>query len=474
MTRHDASQPPTVLRVAQQVAYIKDAFLASGNPLEETPAGNGGVGYICAAGQILVNDKYLTSVQQLLGQQPAGPDQMDRLLSVERVIDDIVLMHLEEAQPGKYVKVVVGQRPTVDVAVRVVAQYLGEGIAAPNHVLTAAQVVGPCPATEPEEVYDAIEPYPGICTENSGAGVLVYIADTGLLQEAVISLPWLQGVQRALDAGGAVQGWDPPPAPPANPRGLDLITPYMGHGTFVAGVVRCIAPQADVIVSNVFNTAGSALESDFVKDLAIALRQGVDVFNLSISGPSWNDQPMLAFSRWLRLLRHYKGVVCIVAAGNSGVRRPSWPAADAGMVAVGALSADWRDRAEFSNYGHWVDVYAPGRNLINAFTTGYYMCYQNPYVGQERDFYGMAMWSGTSFSTPIVTGLVADRMSRTGEDGKEAAAALLRIAQHNAIPGVGAVLVPCDGTDRCRCGRSSGQPCRRRRHDGCDGEDPSA
>jgi subtilisin family serine protease len=474
MTRHDALQPPAALRVVQQVAYIKDAFAQTGIALEETPAGNGGVGYICAAGQLLVVDKYLTPVQQLLGQEPAGPDQMDQLLGVERIIDDIVLMHLGEAKPGKYVKVEVGHRPTVEAAVQAVARYLGEGIAAPNHILTAAQVVGPCPATEPEEVYAGIEPYPGVCTQNSGAGILVYIADTGLLQDAVMSLPWMHGVQRALDAHGALQGWDPPPAAPANAAGLDLITPYMGHGTFVAGVVRCIAPEADVIVSNVFNTAGSALESDFVKDLAIALRQGVDVFNLSISGPSWNDRPMLAFSRWLRLLRHYKGVVCVVAAGNSGVRRPSWPAADAGMVAVGALSADWRSRAEFSNHGGWVDVYAPGRNLVNAFTTGYYKCYQNPYVGQQRDFYGMAMWSGTSFSTPIVTGLVADRMSRTGEDGQEAAAALLRIARRNAIPGVGAVLVPCDGTDRCRCPRPPGETCRRRRHDGCDGEDPPA
>ena len=175
-----------------------------------------------------------------------------------------------------------------------------------------------------------------------------------------------------------------------------------------------------------------------------ALSLGVDIFHLTMACLSRNDHAAHRLSlEWLRRLRQYGGAVCIAAAGNSGFRGPTWPAAFSGVISVGALGGDWRGRASFSNFGGWVDVYAPGRDLVNAYATGTYTCYADPYADQVRNFYGMAKWSGTSFSTPIVTGLIAARMSRTGENGQQAAAALLAEARRQAIPGVGAVLLPC-------------------------------
>lgn len=399
--------------VIEQVDYIVSAFAGRGVSIGVVPSSRG-VGYMYAEGQLIVREEHLSRVQQLLPQP----------CTVERIAHGAMLVRMGE-DPSC-------EQPTVADLLPVIDAACGEGIATPNQVLTAAGgIIRPCPATEPQEVYDDIEPSPSVDVAGGGAGVLIYVADTGLLDGAAATAPWLSGVQG-----------DPDPLPKQLPDGTQPIPPYTGHGTFVAGVARCMAPQADVFVANIFSVAGSALETDFVKKLDAALNLGVDIFNLSIVAPTRNDLPLQAFRAWLERARQYKGVVIVVAAGNSDSRLPEWPAAFPEVISVGALATDWHSRADFSNYGGWVDVYAPGRGLINAYATGTYTCRVAPYIGQQRKFYGMARWSGTSFSTPVVTGLIASRMSRTGENGQQAAAALLAEAQANAIPGVGAVLLP--------------------------------
>ena len=423
MTEEHSWDSDLHVRIRDQVNHIVSAFAEQSVPINVVPAGDGGVDHMHAEGQLLVRDEHVPAVHELLN--PGVEFSADQ---VRRITPGVSLVTSANG----------GTRPTVPAALDQIDQLLGTGIATPDHVLTVAPG-GPCPATEPQEVYYETEPYPSVRTDNSGAGIRVYVADTGLLKDAEAGHPWLKGVQRAPNPDGTEQAWDP--------AGIDLdgvttIPPYAGHGTFVAGVIRCLAPHADVMVSNIFQVAGSVLESDLVAELDRALAWGADVFNLSITAATRLNLSMLSFDNFRRRLQQYKGAVCIVAAGNDGSPVPVYPAAYPEMLSVGALGADWRGRARFSNYGGWVDVYAPGRDLVNAYATGPYECHEDPYKGQIRNFYGMARWSGTSFSTPVVTGLVAARMSRTGETGQEAAAALLAEARANAVPGVGAILLP--------------------------------
>ena len=155
------------------------------------------------------------------------------------------------------------------------------------------------------------------------------MADTGLLQDAATH-PWLACGVRPQDPVDDVDPLDPG-APPVIPA-------CAGHGTFGAGVLRCMAPDAEIIMARVLTHGGSRLEADLVRGLGAALALGPDIFHLTMACLSRNDQPLIGFEAWLRLLRR-TDAICIAPAGNSGFDRPEFPAAFPGSSALARWAA---------------------------------------------------------------------------------------------------------------------------------------
>jgi subtilisin family serine protease len=366
------------------------------------PDNAGELDYLYREGRILVRD---ADVARVLGR-------------VGGSVVDAVINGVSAIEPGD---------GDTQFALGAIDEEFGVGVATPDHVLYIAPA-GCCPATEPEPVTQS-NPDPEVRRDPSldGSGTLVSVVDTG----------YIAGLSNArhswlADVTGDTESYK-----------KTHLVPYVGHGSFVAGVLRCMAPQAEVRVEGFLTKGGAFYEYDIVKQLNEALDRMPDIISMSAGCTTRAEAGLLTFEAfWVNRLSKCKGTVLVAAAGNDGDRRAFFPAAYEWAVSVGALDRDGR-RAPFSNYGSWVDVYALGVDVVNAFPNGTYHYQEPPKDGHAAKFVNeMARWSGTSFATPIVAGMIAARMSRTGQSGRAAADSVLRIARAHARAGVGAIAEP--------------------------------
>lgn len=302
-----------------------------------------------------------------------------------------------------------------------------DGIATPDHVLYVTVKGHFCPATEPETTRST-QPWPPQSSDaTAGSGVRVGVVDTGLWTDAVgsQSTPWMTDVYA-----------DHPDVEQVN---TTAIHEYAGHGTFVAGVVKCLAPDSRVEVEGALPHGGAVFESAICQQLHEALVDGDHPQLISISAGTHTRKNIALLAFEILAAEHGlddgEATLVVAAAGNDGNKEPFWPAAFPWVVGVGSVDSDG-NVSTFSNYGDWVDVYARGSKLVNAFPVGTYTCTEPPNVGQVRTFKGLAQWSGTSFATPIVTGLIAARMSAASENA---------LAARQAVLGSGASGVDPDG-----------------------------
>ncbi len=219
-----------------------------------------------------------------------------------------------------------------------------------------------------------------------GAGVTVAVVDTGV----DTTHPEFQG--------RIVEGYN---ATTRNGNAKD----DNGHGTHVAGIVAAaanngagmvgIAPEAKIMPIKVLEADGSGSDAGVADGIVWAADHGAQVINMSLGGPG--ESKVLADAVEYALK---KGVAVLAAMGNDGSNEKSYPAAYPGVLAVGATD-DKDAAADFSQWGEWISVSAPGVQILSTFPT--YKCNLNEY-GFPQDY---AVLDGTSMATPAVAGLAA-------------------------------------------------------------------
>jgi len=217
---------------------------------------------------------------------------------------------------------------------------------------------------------------------STGAGTVVAIVDTGLdaahpgLSSATV-LPGFNFVDGTTDTSDVGNGLDD--------DGDLLIDEMVGHGTFVAGLVNLVAPDAALLPVRVIEGDGHSTAFLLAKGIYFAIDQGADVINISMGAdvevPVVEDAVDEAVDA---------GIIVVASAGNDSREVPPlYPSAFNKVVATCAV--DFGDvLAPFSNFGDHVVVSAPGVDLVSLIPGG-----------------GFGSASGTSFSAPLLSGTAA-------------------------------------------------------------------
>lgn len=234
-----------------------------------------------------------------------------------------------------------------------------------------------------------------------GEGVRIGILDSG-----VIAHPTLKHFTRSIEVV---------------PFPRDL-TQTNGHGTAIASLAagslpdaQGIAPAAEIISIKVATEEGRSDALYMATGILAAVDERVDILNISMGQSS--DNPLLSDAV---AIAQQSGMVIVASAGNDGVSDAGYPADYPDVISVGAVDGKGIHMG-FSNFGKKLSLTAPGYGVNAAWPVGRYVSI-----------------SGTSASTPIVSGAIAVTMSNgTGPrlTAKDAAAAVIACADDTGIPG---------------------------------------
>tara|TARA_R110002033_G_scaffold12354_2_gene37463 strand:- start:1017 stop:2855 length:1839 start_codon:yes stop_codon:yes gene_type:complete len=271
----------------------------------------------------------------------------------------------------------------------------------------------PSPSTGDGQNFEAMR---SKVVNNLGRKIRIGVVDSGYAPHEDIN-PLVEGYDFTQEENGT---YLEAKTRDANPTDLSILADGLpchdGHGLSVAGLIGATSnnglgvagavdsEEADLVYARVLNCFGEGASSDILDAVAWMIQEEVpevptiaapvDIMNLSLGG--YRISGCATYEQAVYTKARDKGIVVVVAAGNSNDDAKTFaPASCNDVITVGAISRKG-DKASFSNYGDNIDVMAAG--------SGLWMIASNEYKTQELYFRG----SGTSMSAPLITAAAAN------------------------------------------------------------------
>ncbi|MDK9698828.1 MAG: S8 family serine peptidase [bacterium] len=184
-----------------------------------------------------------------------------------------------------------------------------------------------------------------------------------------------------------------------------------GHGTHVCGSLAARTNNGVGIPAASYNIrtlglragfgciyngglAGVGFTDNFWPAIQYAVNRGARIISISFGGTATNTDYQNAI-----LYARASNCLVFAAAGNNGNTAPRYPANYNGVMAVAATGGG-NIKADFSNYGQWIDISAPGVSIWSTTPTNAY----NPAAYQS--------WDGTSMASPNAASVAALALSK--------------------------------------------------------------
>lgn len=254
----------------------------------------------------------------------------------------------------------------------------------------------------------------------TGKGINIGILDTGVYPHPDLTRPTNRIIAFKDLINHRKQPYDD------NGHGTHIAGDAAGNGWMSKGKYKGPAPKAGIVGVKVLDKNGNGYDSTIIKGIECCIanrkRLNLRILSMSLGGtvnhPCVDDPLCQAVEKAVQA-----GLIVVIAAGNNGPRRSTIesPGISPSAITVGAVD-DRRTLLQADDRVTWYssrgpapggrkkpDLVAPGETIISLRSPQSKLDRELPYLRINKDYF---ILSGTSISTPIVSGVIAQLLQK--------------------------------------------------------------